>query len=197
MKKIFFFAILILVVGAVAGLYLFINKLTSTEPEARTQRQLTNNTLAALTSYDHPVLGYSLQYPINWDGGTQAIPGSDLPYQDFEIFSPAFKMSDSNPPSILIGALILIRVDKTNQKTATEWFSLQSSVSKEIKYKKLKYNGKQMLQYDNNEDGIDTTNTVLVDSGNAYLIKYRYANSGQKDLYWDSYIALLESFKLP
>ena len=148
-------------------------------------------------TYEHPRLGYTLKYPENWNGRTEKIPeGINQKYEDFIAESPDYKLSTEGYPILEKGAMMFIRAEETTDTDIDAYFDstpLAREIAKNKKYFTL--NSNKGIQYDYSYEGWNATDTVTISNGVVYLIKLRYVDDSEKQLFWKNYIDLLNSLK--
>jgi hypothetical protein len=139
-------------------------------------------------NFTHPVVGYSMEYPVNWTGGLNEIPEAIVQdYQDFSIESPDHQISEGYPV-LEKGAEFFVRVEKTQYSTIDDIFN-NDPLASEIAFDKTTttVDGLEAIQYDFSYEGHRATMTIFTKNGNYYTVKYRYANNDSRQNNWDDY----------
>ncbi len=194
MKKSVFFLLAIFVIIGLVMVVLVKQNTGLSESENTAQSDLMNNNLGTPAPYEHPVLGYSLEYPSDWTGGTQEIPpGIDQDYQDFQIFSPDFNAPELNDAKISLGSSILIRTENFKDLSLKDWQAKQSNSPKDVK--RLMVNHRPAIQYTFSDKNSEALETSLVFNKVLYLIRFRFANDYEMKARMSIYTRLLKSLK--
>lgn len=149
------------------------------------------------TRFTHPVVGYTMEYPISWTGGLNEIPEAIVQdYQDFYIESPDYQISEGYPV-LEKGAELFVRVEKTQYSTIDDIFN-NDPLAPGIAFDKttITVDGLEAIQYDYSYEGHRATITIFTKNGNFYTVKYRYVDNQSRQTNWNDYIKLLSSFKV-
>ena len=155
-----------------------------------------------LCFYEHPSLGYTLEYPSSWTGGTQETPEhSSIEYAWFSIYSPDYKLSDLSEgiPAVESGAEILVWGETTEDRTVDEYFENDiwaKAVAVNKQYTTI--SGQRAIQYDHgvhDYEGVAAITTIFIKNGILFRITVDHAYIEGKTEFWQDYTAVLASFR--
>ncbi|MCL4387182.1 hypothetical protein M1307_02160 [Patescibacteria group bacterium] len=141
--------------------------------------------------FENAFLPYTLNFPEGWKG----IEGPKGQYPGFAAITSDYKIS-STSPSIISGAEITIIGKDMTKKNVEDQFKSDPVVPEIAQNKRYsKVDGQKAIQFDYILGETTGTQTVFIEKGKYYVIKFIYPNLSTKEKYWPDYQGILESFK--
>jgi len=155
----------------------------------------------SLTTFTHPVLRYTIDFPSAWTAKLYTSPAGYTiqPYRDLILYSPGFNPQAVDETNALSGqnALILMRVTKTSYKTIDDKFR-NNLTAQEIatNIEKIKVNGVDAIQYDYSVKNESATVVTLVKNNLWYYVTFQYTNQVVRRQYVSVFQEVINSLKL-